>query len=63
MKKNARRLRLHRETVLKLQSAELNRVAGAGTSMECFHDTGCNCASQGGTDCYPRTACFGTCSC
>ena len=40
MKKNARRLRLHRETVLKLQSAELNRVAGAGTSMECFHDTG-----------------------
>jgi len=63
MKKQVKRLRLHRETLRKLQSAELNRIAGGtATSMECFYATGCDCASQGGPDCYPPTACLGTCS-
>lgn len=66
MKKHARKLTLHRETVRNLKGRDLNGIAAGSnsdTSCRCFINTGCNCASQGGTDCYPPSACFGTCSC
>ena len=67
MKKNLRRLRLNRETLRSLQEGDVEVVAGVpasiDTSCKCFFPTGCECASRGGTDCYPPTACFGTCSC
>jgi hypothetical protein len=64
MKKRMKKLALHRETLRSLQGSETQEVAGGSgdTSCQCFQATGCDCASQGGTDCYPPTACLGTCS-
>ena len=66
MKKNARKLRLHRETVLRLGTSDLGRIAGgtntAHTSLACIEYTGCDCDTNQ-TCTYPPTACFGTCSC
>jgi hypothetical protein len=67
MKKSLRRLRLSRETLRNLQGGDLSRIVGGtdsfDTSCACRMATGCECATQGGTDCLPHTACFGTCSC
>ncbi len=63
MKKRAHRLRLNKETLRSLQSSTLARVAGGGTSMECFEATGCDCYSQDPACTLPRTACLATCSC
>jgi hypothetical protein len=65
MKKHPKKLSLNRETVLNLEGNDIRMVAGGGneTSALCFQATGCECASQGGWDCYPHSACLGTCSC
>lgn len=63
MKKRAKKkLSLSRETVRSLQDGNLIRIAGAGTSEECIVPTGCDCGSQGGTDCYSPTMCLWGCS-
>jgi len=64
MKKRPKKLALHRETIRGLEGSEAQRVAGASancTSVVCVEVTGC-CDSQGGPECYPYTACLGTCS-
>ena len=66
MKKYAKKLSLNRETLRHLQSGEVIRAVGGSancTSVVCVEATACECASQGGSECYPYTACFGTCSC
>jgi len=68
MKKNVRKLTLHRETIRTLERSDFRHVMGAAvtindTSCACEEATHCECASEGGTDCYPHSACFGTCSC
>lgn len=66
MKKQIKRLHLSRETLRVLQGAEYRAVAGGlpaetiNTSCECERMSDCGGESQ---DCYPPTACFGTCSC
>lgn len=68
MKKHAKKLSLNRETLRHLQSGEVMKVAGASvncTSGVCVEYSDCECPSNGtcGPECYPRTACLGTCSC
>lgn len=67
MKKGLKKLSLNRETVRNLESIEARQAAGGtdtcDTSCRCFFGTGCECASQGGTDCYSPSMCVGTCSC
>jgi hypothetical protein len=64
VKKSAKKLTLHRETVLRLGASELGRIAGGtpNTSLACIEYTGCDCDPDTNA-CYPYTACFGTCSC
>jgi hypothetical protein len=64
MKKESRKLRLHRETVRNLQSGELTRVAGGwpGTSQDCDEFSTCPCLTIE-PSCYEPSMCFGTCSC
>lgn len=67
MRKHVKKLALNRETLRSLGGRDIRGVAGGSdtfhTSCNCHGITGCECASQGGTDCYPASACFGTCSC
>ena len=63
MKKSLRKLSLNRETLRALQGSEAGNALGGSrpTSVACVEVTGC-CDSQGGPECYPYTACLGTCS-
>lgn len=68
MRKRVKKLTLNRETLRSLEARNLRGAAGGtdttsfNTSCACRDITGCECATQGGTDCYPATAAFGTCS-
>jgi hypothetical protein len=63
VKKSAKKLTLHRETVLRLGTNDLSQiVGGTNTSLACIEYTGCDCDPDTGA-CYPHTACFGSCSC
>ena len=51
MKKNAKKLTLHRETIVTLGTSDLGLIAGgtftttsAHTSLACIEPTGCECA-------------------
>ena len=66
MKKRSRKLTLHRETVRNLGGGDLRRIVGGtggDTTEACEEASHCACPSEGGTECYPPSACFGTCSC
>lgn len=62
MKKHAKKLTLHRETLLNLEGSEMRRIVGGEvrTSMECLLPTGCECQTADG--CAPHTGVYGTCS-
>lgn len=67
MRKRVKKMTLNRETLRSLERRDVRGVVGGAdtfgdTSCACHMATGCECASQGGTDCYPASAAFGTCS-
>lgn len=62
MKKGLKKLTLNRET-LRVLGTDLRGVAGGvvtQTSCACDLATGCDCETG---NCYPETACLGSCSC
>jgi hypothetical protein len=66
VKKHLKKLSLSRETLRILETGDARKAVGGhshDTSCACEEATHCECASQGGTDCYPPSACFGPCSC
>ena len=63
MKKSMKKLTLHRETLRSMEERKLQDAAG-GDSVGLghpFQETGCPCYTA--NNCYPPSACFGTCSC
>lgn len=52
MKKNVRKLRLHRETLRNLQVGDYRRIAAGGvtgdTSCACIEGTHCDCTTETG---------------
>jgi hypothetical protein len=62
MKKSVNKLALNRETLRSMEDRRLVRVAGGVPSnlVHQFQPTGCDCETD---NCYPETACFGSCSC
>ncbi len=62
MKKSVKKLVLHRETLRSMGDHKLTLVAGADSGLgHPLQPTGCGCYTYG--ECYPVTACLGTCSC
>jgi hypothetical protein len=61
MKKSVKKLVLHRETLHSLEERGLVKVPGGGDSrVPQLEPTGCDCYTN---NCYPATACLGSCSC
>lgn len=58
MRKRAKKLSLHRETLRNLQAGDLRRAAGGGETFEI--DTTCACTDGCGTG---TNGCSGTCTC
>lgn len=64
MKKQTKRLMLHRETLRHLSYfAGVVGGTAAETSLGCKVPTGCDCESQGAGCTLPATAAAGTCAC
>ena len=65
MKKQTKRLSLHRETLRHLSdfAGVLGGTGAAETSAACKVPTGCDCESQGAGCTLPGTAALGTCEC
>ncbi len=63
MRKSMKKLTLHRETIHSLEERRLAKAAGGDSRglQDPFQETGCPCYT--GNNCYPPSACFGTCSC
>lgn len=63
MKKSIKKLVLHRETLHSMEDSRLMRAAGAISigMQDPFEPTGCACPTA--ENCYPVTACYGSCSC
>jgi hypothetical protein len=59
MKKNLKRLSVHRETLRNLQQPDLRRAAGGGTNTEYLENSGCACSET----CNPDTYGCGTGTC
>lgn len=61
MKKSVKKLTLHRETLRSMEDRRLTQVAGADSGLaHPFQLSNCACETD---NCYPASACFGTCSC
>lgn len=61
MKKSVKKLTLHRETLRSMDDRRLMQVAGADSVLtHPFQISTCACETD---NCYPPTACFGSCSC
>jgi hypothetical protein len=65
MKKQIKRISLHRETVRHLQIDSLAHAVGGNfpTSAECIIATGCECNTQDPACTLPPSACLRSCSC
>jgi hypothetical protein len=65
MKKQMKRLIVHRETLRHLSdfAGVMGGTGAAETSAACKAPTGCDCGSEGGGCTLPATAALGTCAC